>query len=63
MAEGTSNPRDVGVVGVLGVGAPPGVLVEYASFSPEDAVQRSIINAIINIVHFIKEHLFRLLTL
>jgi hypothetical protein len=60
---GACSPRDSGLVGVLGVGAPPGVLVEYGFICPDAAVHRSIINAIIITFHFIKEHLCKLLTL
>jgi len=60
---GACSPRDSGLVGVLGVGAPPGVLVEYWLICPDAAVHRSIINAIIITFHFIKEYLGKLLTL
>jgi hypothetical protein len=50
---GACSPRDSGLVGVLGVGAPPGVLVEYEFICPNAAVHRSIIDAIIITFHFI----------
>jgi hypothetical protein len=38
---------------VTGVGAPPVALVEYGFICPNALVHSSIINAIINTVHFI----------
>jgi len=50
---GTCRPRDAALLGVLGVGALPGALVEYGFIWPNAAVQSSIINANTITVHFI----------
>jgi hypothetical protein len=50
---GACRPRDSALLGVMGVGAPPVAVVEYGFICPNALVHSSIINAIINTVHFI----------